>query len=435
MKRSFCAVALGFLALSAGSCTRSYTSWHHAAGDAESSNAVSVAIPSTFRHTKTVRIDLPDNGEADAAVYLGDIQGTGGPEIVVVSTDRIEGYTLSGRDLFAVSVPNSPIAPGFLHDFDNDGKQDIIIGTRNAPMAGFLVYNGFGALIFEHTFTRETGNYLAIEPEFASGGALYLLAQESWPRNPRSIIKFSLALEREEWEFYLPSRPIGLAPFRLETGGAGIMISQQTVGGGEFTHFGLKGEVTFGFDSKLHLLVVHGDGSLERLLPVTHGAGELDGRGLFYPTGAPERSVLLFVEPGSLFLLDSETGTVKGSAADDGESVIDMRTLDKGASYMVLLSSGHGLILKVFDRSMTLIRKNILRGAGAVLGPVFPAAGEASSFVLLAFDDGLYAVTASLEPRFIAEVSSPDTISATVVGSKACIVAVGKTLEIVTLTW
>lgn len=436
MMRGFPAFSLYVLiAFVAAACADSYTAWHYPSANVEGTFAVPGEIDSQCESRTVARVALPKSKTRDISVYIGDITGGKGPEIIVIDRTYIAGYSLSGHRLFINEAAEREYVEGLLYDFDYDGKEDIVVGTSGATSSGFRVYNGFGALIGEYFINAEGENYLIVEPELVLEGQLYLVAKEGWHQNPRSVVAFCLENRRIDWTFYVPSRPEALTPLYPASGEANILVSQQTQRWGGFSLYGLKKEKTFGFDSTLQLLVIRPDGSTEKLLPVNVNGAPISGFGNFLSGPESNRSVLLHVESQALHLVDTTSGTVTASIKEPDHELVDMRVLGKDDGYLALFVGSDGWLLKTYDTSMREVHNRVISAVDVVLGPVLVDSNGRFSSLLMAIDSDLHLLSPGLDTDHIATISPPTIIAATLTESSATVAAAGEFLEIVYLTW
>lgn len=444
--------------------------WKYPGYDVNRTNVFPAKWDPAWRLVRLSRTDLPPSMSPVPGLFLGDVLGDKGAEIVLVGHGRVLIYNDRGKELRSIPLEGYQHLPGFLYDADRDGKLDIVLGSLGAPRPTLSIVDGAGRVIEEYKVRSPNQDFRRFIPWLNVDGAFFIVATESWPQSPRGILRFSVSERKERWYFALPNEPLGLHLLKRAAGRPGLLLSEYATVQGTYPFLGIDKSRTHGYDSSLHLLEIGLDGRILRQHTLSSNGERLTGGVRYLPmsreSGAPlllrqdfEPSAVLDAYPHTpvsevrtaLHILDPRTGRILESLDFDKTRVAGIRVLpgdpESDSRIIVLLHANDGFRLELLDARLHLLRSRALHVKSAVLGTVLsPSAGtpaaiqSATRFFVLA-DDRLLLYDEKLESKQLLADSGATQMLISIApeepGSSAPpegrVVLVGKELEVYAL--
>jgi hypothetical protein len=341
-------------------------------------------------------------------LLAGDVLGSSRPEIVVIGEEATLIANLRGRVLREISHGGVRRTPGFLMDFDSDGKLDIVLGSAATALPDISVYNASGSRLHRFAVPDPTRAYDSMTPLFEHDGNILIATSPSYFMMPRGLISYSRQAQQEEWEFHLPSMP-GRARLSSTSAGKRYLLSNGTLNSGEFKRFGKNETVPAGFDRNLYTLTVTPSGTIDVLEPIIVDGQPLTGTAELYPTPAGDDITVVHRadDPGaergsdSVLVVATPSGAVVEHIDLGPHRIQGIRLLSNGdVRRVVLAKTEGGVTLSILDADLRPLSVHDFDGVEASLGPVIVEPDDGTTdgatteeFVLASIGDGLYAVS------------------------------------------
>ncbi len=131
------------------------------------------------------------------ALDLADVTGDAEPEVILARDAEIEIRSLTGDVLRRVAIAAPHLVYGFSADLDDDGKADLVLGSRNDSTSRVRVVNGRGRMIAQAAFGSLVDG--VTRPRFERRNAVYFTAGSAIGSTPRIIGRFEPGEQRIEW--------------------------------------------------------------------------------------------------------------------------------------------------------------------------------------------------------------------------------------------
>jgi len=277
-----------------GTAGETISEWKYQGYDKNGSHIFPAKWNKNWEPVQVGRTPLPRSFSSGSASYYADVLGALEPEIVLFSKNRLLVFSVEGKLFTNRAFTGYPRKPGFLYDFDRDGKKDLFTGSHHASRPTLSVINGMGNEIFRHRLEETGRDYRYFFPALAENGIVYILAREKWPSPPRGIVACTLNEFKECWEFYIPSDPLGIAVQYDEQGEEVLTISHMSRHTGEFPYLGREMREVQGMDNSLALFITKNGGNILSAESLNDEKGEpLIGNGRFFPMGSKAEDPLL----------------------------------------------------------------------------------------------------------------------------------------------
>ena len=395
--------AVLFLATISGCSNLSLPAWKYPGYDVNRTNTFPATWNPTWHLARLSRTVLPRSMSSRPGLFLGDVVGDNGSEIVLVGHHQVLIYSDRGRELRSIHLKGYEHLPGFLYDADRDGKLDIVLGSRGAPRPSLSIVDGAGRVISQYTVSSPNQDFRRFVPWLNVDGYFFIVATESWPQSPRGLVRYSVSEQKEGWYFAVPNEPVGLHLLEGADGRPELLLSEFATAQGTYPYLGLERKNVFGYDSALHLLEVGLDGSILRQHTLSSSGQNLTGRARYFLMSRKAGAPLLLRQdfgpseqldtyphtPASevstaLHILDPNTGIILDSLNFGKSRVAGIRVLpgssEADAHIVVLLHTEVGFKLDLLDSRFHILRSAPLQANSASLGTVLsPPTGTAPS--------------------------------------------------------
>jgi len=163
----------------------------------------------------------------DAAIrdlLVGDVVGGPEKELAAVSATEVQVFDLSGRLLRRRSFPKESFGAGLLADVDQDGKLDLLLGTKHSAAAKVTILNG---LLFPlRSFPIIDSIDGTTIPAAVRDGVVYAYSFSAANSSPKFVA--GLSLRDGKTLFY---QPLGPKPHSLDLAEDGtVMVGAMGVG-------------------------------------------------------------------------------------------------------------------------------------------------------------------------------------------------------------
>ncbi|MFW5789389.1 MAG: hypothetical protein ACOCW3_05560, partial [Spirochaetota bacterium] len=131
------------------------------------------------------------------ALDLADVTGDDAPEVILARDAEIEIRSLGGDLIRRIAVEAPRLVYGFASDIDDDGKADLVLGSRTDSTSRVRVVNGRGRVIAQAAFGSLVD--AMTRPWFDRENVVYFTAGSAIGSTPRITGRFDPGSERIEW--------------------------------------------------------------------------------------------------------------------------------------------------------------------------------------------------------------------------------------------
>jgi hypothetical protein len=438
----------------AGRTVSEYHGWPYPGGDLNNTHYIKTVFDDSFTVHPTGITESGFPAEEIGLCLAGDIRGTKDPEIVMVGEDRIAVFDSGGKQLLLKELPEYCAADGLLYDIDDDGKQEIILGSQAAPRPELFALNGFGETVLLRQLDESAMDFSAMYPRAVHTGRLIVRCYPGSQRSPRGLLFLDPGTFRPLFMSMINSLPADLCFIPQSDDRESIIVSQETYDQGIFKELGRRGVFRTPNDTELHLITLDTDGYLTTV-EVLEAAGEtLGGRGTFHPIGPVGSNTLLMVrtprrQEGDVFdpsihIIDSAGSTILHSREFPGRQITAYRVLPDSTILLVCTrpdyaegnESSRNFLLYVLDSTLSAVHTRPLEVGEIVLGPTFPLASERDRFGVLLWEDSRLSMQTTAPPYSVTVLAQSETLPKTILflreaqSPDGSIVCIGEKMEI-----
>ncbi len=130
-----------------------------------------------------------------------DVRGNLNQEIIVVRPHKIELYTIDGKPLSSFNIEGGPYGPACTYDFDDDGKEEIVLGSYRSGTGRITVINGTGRKIHSMTLHEMVKGW--VKPYPGKEGNIYYVCGSDYNIAPKVVGAYKLGSDTPLWEMHL----------------------------------------------------------------------------------------------------------------------------------------------------------------------------------------------------------------------------------------
>ncbi len=425
-----------------------------------------VPVPDTYYSIGQGQLDFekistrPLPGGGSPRLFIGDVHGTETPEILVTGHSGLSVFDFRGRLLTESTFTDKSLDPGFLYDYDRDGKLDIVYGSTASDNLAVTVVNGCGNIIYRSRLPEQV--YASVHPQFISHHTFFIVAREGWNTSPRGIIAADLPDLSVKWTFVLPSDPIKLSRQHSPEGEEIYTISHRTRHTGKYLYLGTEGRRLKPGDNSIRLFRTNPKGEIidyrELLSGPEHtyhpfrgvslpAVPPLPGKGDFFPLGPNSDAPLLLIqtvledEPNVPFfylhLVGPDTAEISRSIGPFFGAFEDLRLVPAAGSsrrFLILWEQQRKQHrIDLFSSNLRHRGGKTFSGDTACLGPVLvpeTADGTGTPRFIAADGDRLLLLDSSLAEQKAWTADSPRRLKMLTTDTASFLAAAGNSLEI-----
>jgi len=133
--------------------------------------------------------------------FFADVRGTDEQEIVVIRPDRVDVYNCEGEASAGFELEGGPYGYGCSFDFDEDGKQEIVVGSSHSGTGEITVLNGTGSEIHSLTLHEMVRGW--VKPYAGTDGTIYYISGSDYNIAPKTVGAYQIGKNSPLWEVHL----------------------------------------------------------------------------------------------------------------------------------------------------------------------------------------------------------------------------------------
>lgn len=172
-------------------------------------------------HSLTTVSSLPVTTVQDTFLFA-DVRGNDEQEIVVIRPDRVDVYNSEGKASAGFELDGGPYGYGCAFDFDDDGKQEIVLGSSRSGTGRITVLNGTGSEVHSLTLHEMVRGW--VKPYAGTDGTIYYVSGSDYNIAPKTVGAYQIGKNSPLWEVHL-----GPAVEQLDFDSSGTRLALSTV--------------------------------------------------------------------------------------------------------------------------------------------------------------------------------------------------------------